>query len=211
MILPKLVIAMTTISIIGTTPLPPPAPEVEIGHSYYKEQQVTEESTDTEKEYLHIEGGVVKAEDMYASLEDINFSFDQPVNEKSRLSKNDFVKLLEKLPYDYEGFYERNAEFIWEMEQKYSINALVYCGIAAQESGWGQYGGYAHNYTGMMQSSGELITYQTDEEGIEATFKNLSENFVAYGADTLSSISPKYAGNSEWASAVYSAIQMIIE
>lgn len=198
---------VTTLSIaISTTGAT--SETTEGGSNTVSNQQQQREITKDEN-LKHIEGGVVKPEDMYISLEEVTYYFSQNVDTKCQLSKDSFIELMENLPYDYEGFYSRNAEFIWEMEQEYEVNALVYCGISAIESGWGVYGASDHNYTGMMGSEG-LIYFQSDEEGIEATFANIAENYVPYGADTLSGMAEKYAGSYSWADQVYSAISMII-
>jgi hypothetical protein len=144
----------------------------------------------------------------YISLDEVEMSYSMDLGKPCGLSKEDFVELMENLPYDYTGFYSRNAEFIWDMEEEYQVNAIFYCGIVAQESGWAQYG-YGNNYTGMMCSTG-LICYESEEAGIEATFKNLSQNYIPCGRNTLASISTVYAGDSGWADCVYSAMTMIV-
>lgn len=124
------------------------------------------------------------------------------------LSKTDFVKLISNASYDYEGYLKRNAGFIWDMEQKYQINGLFYCGIAAYESGWGRVS-YRNNYTGM--GAGKKA-YESEEEGIEDTIRYLRETCV----DEYSVITPKKIGKKcynftdTWGSNVYSAMNMIV-
>ena len=74
---------------------------------------------------------VVEIEEDYSSLEEVieQMDYSMDMGKPCGLSKEDFVKLMEELPYDYTGFYSRNAEFIWEMEQEYQVNAIFYCGI----------------------------------------------------------------------------------
>ena len=149
----------------------------------------------------------------YISVEEVQEQMDyvMDLSEPCGLSKESFVKLMEELPYDYTGFYERNAEFIWEMEQEYNVNAIFVCGIIAQESGWAQYDACRNNYTGTMGSDG-YASFESEEEGIEYTFNNLQNGYISKGLTTVSSIAPTYVGytGSSWDSNVFSAMKMII-
>lgn len=166
-------------------------------------------TTETEDE---VEGEIVEE---YLTIEEVinQMSWSMDLGKPCGLSKEDFVELMENLPYDKSGFYERNAEFIWKMEQEYQVNAIFYCGIVAQESQWATYSGAqaTNNYTGMMCSTGGLICYETEEEGIEAKFKCLSsETYILSGRNTVSSIGSVHAEDSNWASKVYGAMIMIL-
>lgn len=150
----------------------------------------------------------------YISVEEVQEQMDyaMDLSEPCGLSKESFVKLMEELPYDYTGFYERNAEFIWEMEQEYNVNAIFVCGIIAQESGWAQYDACRNNYTGTMGSDG-YASFESEEEGIEYTFNNLQNGYISNGLTTVSSIAPTYVGytGSSWDSNVFSAMKMILK
>ncbi len=150
----------------------------------------------------------------YISVEEVQEQMDyaMDLSEPCGLSKESFVKLMEELPYDYTGFYERNAEFIWEMEQEYNVNAIFVCGIIAQESGWAQYDACRNNYTGTMGSDG-YASFESEEEGIEYTFNNLQNGYISNGLTTVSTIAPTYVGysGSGWDSNVFSAMKMIIK
>ena len=150
----------------------------------------------------------------YISVEEVQEQMDyvMDLSEPCGLSKESFVKLMEELPYDYTGFYERNAEFIWEMEQEYNVNAIFVCGIIAQESGWAQYDACRNNYTGTMGSDG-YASFESEEEGIEYTFNNLQNGYISNGLTTVSAIAPTYVGysGSGWDSNVFSAMKMIIK
>ena len=156
---------------------------------------------------------VTEEEINYISVEEVQEQMDyaMDLSEPCGLSKESFVKLMEELPYDYTGFYERNAEFIWEMEQEYNVNAIFVCGIIAQESGWAQYDACRNNYTGTMGSDG-YASFESEEEGIEYTFNNLQNGYISNGLTTVSSIAPTYVGytGSSWDSNVFSAMKMII-
>lgn len=120
------------------------------------------------------------------------------------LSQDEFVKVLKKCKYDYKGFLRKHAKYIWKMEQKYRINGLFYCGIFAIESGWGT-AGWSHNYTGMIGRR-----FLSDRQGIKATFKNLSKNYIKCGLKTIKSVGPKYCESGGWSYSVCSAMQRIL-
>mgnify|MGYP004653629481 CR=1 FL=1 len=155
-----------------------------------------------------------KREEKYFSVQEVQEQMDyaMDLSEPCGLSKESFVKLMEELPYDYTGFYERNAEFIWEMEQEYNVNAIFVCGIIAQESGWARYDACKNNYSGTMGSKG-YASFESEEEGIEYTFNNLQNGYISNGLTTVSTIAPTYVGysGSGWDSNVFSAMKMIIK
>lgn len=155
----------------------------------------------------------IEPEEEYSSLEEVinQMDYGMEMGKPCGLSKEDFVKLMEELPYDYTGFYARNAEFIWEMEQQYQVNAIFYCGIVAQESGWARYDACKNNYTGYTSGTG-YAAFESEEAGIEATFKLLSEEYIAKELTTIGSIAPVYLGYSggTWDRKVYSAMKMIV-
>lgn len=133
-------------------------------------------------------------------------NFEMEINKPCGLSKKDFVDLLQNMKYDYTGYFSRNAEFIWEMEQKYQINGLFYCGIAGEESGWGKHY-IGNNYTGMVG-----MRFDTEEEGIEQTFSNLAENYIPKELYTITQIGTKYNPvSSVWPKHVYSAMKMLFD
>lgn len=151
----------------------------------------------------------------YSSLEEVinQMDYSMEMCKPCGLSKEDFVKLMNELPYDYTGFYSRNAEFIWEMEQKYQINGIFFCGIVAIESGWGQYDAGQNNYTGYYNSlQGRYEYFESEESGIEETFKLLDDYWISKGKNTLHTIAPGYIGYSggTWDNQVYSAMRMIV-
>ena len=142
---------------------------------------------------------------------DLNFYME--IDKPCGLTKEAFVSIMENLPYDYVGFYERNAEFIWEMEQKYNVNAIFICGIIAIESEWGQYDACRNNYSGLTGSgSNGYAVFETEEEGIEETFLYVINNCISYDFTTIPSIAYPYTRVkvTTWDSQVYSAMQMIL-
>lgn len=127
------------------------------------------------------------------------------VDKPCGLAKDEFIYMIKKFKNDYGGVLNRNAGFIWEMEQKYDINALFYCGIYGLESGYGKYG-WPHNYTGMMGCK-----FKSDKEGIEATFKNLKKNYINKGRKTILKIGPKYCETRTWPWQIKSVMKFIIK
>lgn len=130
-------------------------------------------------------------------------NFYMEIDKPCGLTKEAFVSILENLPYDYVGFYERNAEFIWEMEQKYNVNGIFICGIIAIESGWAQYDACRNNYAGITGSNG-YAAFETEEEFIEYTFNYLKDDYISCGLTTVSSIAYPYTRVEEttWGSQV---------
>ena len=120
------------------------------------------------------------------------------------LTKEDFVKVLKNLPYDYVGFYERNAEFIYEMQAQYNIDGIFVCGIIAIESGWGKCQANTNNVGGLRGSSG-WMSFESEEACIECIFSTVA----SYGSTTPYSIGLTYCGEN-WGGEVLSAMRMII-
>ena len=127
------------------------------------------------------------------------------VDKTCGLTRNEFIYMIKKFQNDYGGVLKRNAGFIWDMEQKYAINALFYCGIYGLESGYGKCG-WSHNYTGMMG-----CRFKSDKEGIEATFKNLKKNYINKGRKTILKIGPKYCETWSWPWKIKSVMKFIIK
>lgn len=59
-----------------------------------------------------------------------------------------------------------------------------------------------HNSCGMMKS-GRLITFASEEAGVNSCVKNLKENYISKGLTSPESIGRKYAGSKTWASKIY--------
>lgn len=156
-------------------------------------------------------------EDSYQRWREI--SKDMELRKTIGISKEDFKKMLDNLPYDYAGFYKKNSNAIWEICQELNVNELFVCGIFALESLWGSnsYHIEMHNYGSIMRNDGTMACYKTDEEGIKANVVLLAENYLDpkgkyYTGGTLADIGPIYCPpNPNWADEVYRCMQMILE
>lgn len=159
-------------------------------------------------------------ESLQKSKEEVfdTISYDMDINEPCRLSKEDFVDLLNNMKYDYNGVFARNAETIWELEQEYRVNALFVCGIAAYESLWCSSGPATatNNFTSQMTSSG-LIYYETEEKCFRATFENLANNYLDedglyYNGKNIISVNTFYCpGRYDWSSNVALCMKMFFD
>lgn len=142
-------------------------------------------------------------------------SFDMDVTVLSGLSLEEFKTLMEGITLDDENdFYKVNAEAIFNLCNQYQINEIFFCGIISAESWWGTADNCVekNNFTGMMGSSG-LIKYETTYENLEATARNLHNNYLSPGGSfnngtTISGVSVCYCG-SEWPPLVWERMTQI--
>lgn len=156
-------------------------------------------------------------ERVYKSLDEVKISRNMDLTKLTGLSKEDFVELLSDFPYDYAGFYERNAEEIWEQSQRYQVNEIFMCGVYGLESYYGSDKRHIsyHNYGSIMTRAGKLVRYASDEEGIEANYKLFANCYLSpdgkyYKGVTLDSIGNTYC-DSSWAGQVYSCMKYFLE
>lgn len=146
----------------------------------------------------------------YIPLEELQISFDMDVSKPTGLSKEDFVKLIDNLPYDKYGYFSRNAEVFWEECNEKQVNEIFACGIAAWESGWGKTSGFGkNNYFGIRGGS-----YSTEEEGVKAlvnllSSKYLNENGSCYNGKTITGVGFCYCDANVWPNKVHDCMQMI--
>ena len=190
--------------------------EIESGNTVATEET---DSSESDKVILSPEGipsDVVSAHPeafgivVPASIDDIKDRYNNYgsssiiVVDNKYLSKEDFVDILNNLPYDYEGFYERNAEFIYDMQEETGIDGLFICGIIAIESGWGTCKANTNNVGG-LRGSGGWMAFATEEDCIKCIF----ETVASYGSTTPHSIGCTYC-DSNWGDSVLSAMRMII-
>lgn len=161
-------------------------------------------------------------ENVYKSLDEVKISRNMDLTKTTGLSKEDFVELLSDFPYDYAGFYERNAEEIWEQSQRYQVNEIFMSGVYGLESYYGSDKRHisCHNYGSIMTRDGKLVRYASDAEGIEANYKLFSNCYLSpdgkyYKGVTLDSIGDTYCPPTpdcpSWADKVYSCMQLFLE
>lgn len=153
----------------------------------------------------------------YTQLQDVKISFDMDVSKTTGLSKEDFVYLVKKMKYDKTGILEKNAAWIWECCQKYSVNEIFVLGICGIESGWCSAPQHqrTHNYSSLM-SGGKLIPYATDEQGFEAMIKLLGQKYLSpngslYHGATITGVGKCYCNPTSWPQKVYKCMGQVLE
>ena len=153
----------------------------------------------------------------YTKLEDIKISFDMDVSKTTGVSKEDFIYLVENMKYDKTGILARNAGWIWECCQKYSVNEIFVLGICGIESGWCSAPQHqnTHNYSSLM-SGGKLIAYPSDEAGFEAMIKLLGQKYLTPGASlyhgaTITGVGKCYCNPTSWPKKVYTCMQQALQ
>lgn len=134
------------------------------------------------------------------------------ISKTTGMPKFQFVELMEELGCDYEGYFSRNAVYIWELCQEYSINELAFCGIIALESGWAQYPGGDNNYFGIVGAS-----YSSEQEGLESFACLLGNQYLSpdgsyYKGVTLEDVGDTYCelGGEYWSGKVYGCMLYLI-
>ena len=134
------------------------------------------------------------------------------ISKTTGMSKFQFVELMEELECDYQGYFSRNAEYIWELCQEYSLNELAFCGIIALESGWAQYPGGDNNYFGIVGAS-----YSSEQEGLESFACLLGNQYLSpdgsyYKGVTLEDVGDTYCelGGEYWSGKVYGCMLYLI-
>ena len=146
----------------------------------------------------------------WISIDEVTISLDMDISQTTGLSKDDFVVLMTNLPYDYYGYFERNAELIWVLCQEKSVNEIAACGIIAHESGWAKVHGWGNNnYFGIRGGS-----YSSEEEGLRAFINLLSDKYLSesgpyYKGKTLYSVGLTYCDGNVWPGKVYGCMKLI--
>ena len=138
------------------------------------------------------------------------------VSKTTGLSKEDFIYLVQNMRCDTTGILGKNAGFIWECCQKYSVNEIFVLGICGIESGWCTAPQHqnTHNYSSLM-TGGHLIPYSSDEEGFEAMIKLLGERYLRPGASfyhgaTITGVGQCYCNPTTWPQKVYVCMQQAL-
>lgn len=131
------------------------------------------------------------------------------ISQTTGISEEQFVSMMDELWCDYEGYFSRNASHIWNLCQKYEIHEIAFCGIIAQESGWGQVECGDNNYFGIIGAD-----YQTEKEGLDSFASLLGEEYLDPQGDyyvntTLSGVETYYS-QPGWCNAVYDCMCTII-
>lgn len=178
------------------------------------------ESTEETTEIEAVEVVESEPEPVYKNLDEIEISRDMDLIKTSGLSREDFCELLANFKYDYAGFYERNAGWIWDLSQEYQVNEIFMCGVFGLESLYGSNDIHveAHNYGSIMRN-GKLASYESDAEGIKANFELFADDYFNpegkyYGGVTLDSFGDTYCPPTKecpsWAAEVYSCMKKFL-
>ena len=153
----------------------------------------------------------------YTKLEDVKISFDMDVSKTTGLSKEDFITLVKNMKCDKTGILGKNAGWIWECCQKYSVNEIFVLGICGIESGWCTAPQHqnTHNYSSLM-TGGKLIPYPNDEAGFEAMIKLLGERYLRPGASfyhgaTITGVGRCYCDPTSWPGKVYTCMKEVLK
>lgn len=97
---------------------------------------------------------------------------------KSNLTKQEYFELINRLgKFDKVGFFQEYKEAFWNISEEETTDIILLTAIYAGESEWGLHSIY-NNYTGQTKSNSELMRFNTVEEGIRYTAKNLAENYL---------------------------------
>ena len=154
--------------------------------------------------------------EQHIGIEDVQISFDMDVSVPTGLSREDFITFVQNMRCDSTGILARNAGFIWDCCQKYSVNEIFVLGICGIESGWCSAPQHqnTHNYSSLM-SGGHLIPYSSDEEGFEAMIsllglRYLSPNGSFYHGATITGVGTCYCNPTTWPNGVFTCMRQAL-
>lgn len=160
----------------------------------------------------------VEPEKIYTQIKDVKISKDMDLTVSTNLSKEDFKTVISGVKQDTSKFFYNNSDLIYDLCQKYELNEIFFCGLISAESGWNIADNHrrTHNYISLM-SKGNLIKYNSVEEGLEVAAKALHNKYltkggVFYYGKTLSAVKTKFCpASSTWVNLVYGRMKQIIK
>lgn len=177
-------------------------------------EQNTKKSTDSNKTAEEQENK--KNTTKTVSISEVKISKSMDLTKRTGLSKEDFIKLMSRVKADTSGFFEDNAEEIYDLCEKYSINEIFFCGLISAESGWNIASNHrnTHNYISLMKN-GKLIKYSSISEGLEVAAKKLHYNYLTpggkfYNGKTLAGVKKCFCPSSTWVDLVYGRMKQIV-
>ena len=152
----------------------------------------------------------VVPEKIYTQIKDVKISKDMDLTVSTNLSKEDFKTVISGVKQDTSKFFYNNSDLIYDLCQQYELNEIFFCGLISAESGWNIADNHrrTHNYISLM-SKGNLIKYNSVEEGLEVAAKTLHNKYltkggVFYYGKTLSAVKTKFCpASSTWVNLVY--------
>lgn len=153
------------------------------------------------------------------------------VNTVSGLTKEEFIKVFESNSGDRYEIFKNNAEFFYEMEQKYKVNGLFVAAIGIHESNWGtstiaqekrNLFGYGSYDASAYESS---VTFESYRYGIELVTRALAKYYlndagtiinetdiasgIYYNGPTITDVNVRYASDPEWANKVFEIMKAL--
>ena len=160
----------------------------------------------------------IEPEKTYTQIKDVKISKDMDLTVSTNLSKEDFKTVISGVKQDTSKFFYNNSDLIYDLCQKYELNEIFFCGLISAESGWNIADNHrrTHNYISLM-SKGNLIKYNSVEEGLEVAAKTLHNKYltkggVFYYGKTLSAVKTKFCpASSTWVNLVYGRMKQIIK
>lgn len=119
----------------------------------------------------------IEPEKTYTQIKDVKISKDMDLTVSTNLSKEDFKTVISGVKQDTSKFFYNNSDLIYDLCQKYELNEIFFCGLISAESGWKIADNHrrTHNYISLM-SKGNLLKYNSVEEGLEVAAKTLHNN-----------------------------------
>ena len=159
----------------------------------------------------------VVPEKIYTQIKDVKISKDMDLTVSTNLSKEDFKTVISGVKQDTSKFFYNNSDLIYDLCQQYELNEIFFCGLISAESGWNIADNHrrTHNYISLM-SKGNLLKYNSVEEGLEVAAKTLHNKYltkggVFYYGKTLSAVKTKFCpASSTWVNLVYGRMKQII-
>ena len=155
-------------------------------------------------------------ETTYQAINGVKISKNMDLTKRMGVSKQDFKKIMKNLKQDTSGFFYDNADFIYDVCQKYEINEVFFCGLISAESGWNIASNHrkTHNYISLMVN-GKLIHYSSTKEGLEVAAKKLHVNYLTpggkfYGGKTLEGVHKKFCPSGSWVNLVYGRMKQVM-
>lgn len=160
----------------------------------------------------------IEPEKIYTQIKDVKISKDMDLTVSTNLSKEDFKTVISGVKQDTSKFFYNNSDLIYDLCQQYELNEIFFCGLISAESGWNIADNHrrTHNYISLM-SKGNLIKYNSVEEGLEVAAKTLHNKYltkggVFYYGKTLSAVKTKFCpASSTWVNLVYGRMKQIIK
>ena len=154
--------------------------------------------------------------EQYIELSEVSISFGMNLNVRTGLSKKDFKILISRCRADTSKWFYNNADLIYDLCKKYSINEIFFCGLISAESGWNIVSAHraTNNFTSLM-SNGKLIHYGSLAEGLETSARVLHEKYLTpggsfYHGSTITGVGRVYCPESTWPGLVYGRMQQIV-